>query len=90
MIFRPMKQIKRKWSEDQYDNRKAFAKIMREIEVKVDSMNINPDKNLGIPDNLAWRFDKSNKFIATFKRNMEQGFKEVKGRIGNIKTILSN
>lgn len=87
-----MKQLfaKRKWSEDNYDDRLAFAKIMKEIETKVDSMEINTDKNLGVPENLSWRYEKSMKFVSNFKKTMDDGFKNIKGKMVFIKSMLSN
>lgn len=91
-LYRPLKQLfaKRKWSEDNYDDRLAFAKIMKEIETKVDSMEINTDKNLGVPENLSWRYEKSMKFVSNFKKTMDDGFKNIKGKMVFIKSMLSN
>ena len=76
--------------QDIYDDRKEFAKIMKEIKSKVNSLNIVTDKNLGIPENLSWRYEKTKNFVNTFKKNMEDGFQDVKGRIVFIRQVLSN
>ena len=81
---------KKKSKQEIYDNRKEFAKIMKEIKIKVDSLDIATDKNLGIPENLSWRYEKSKNFVNNFKRTMEDGFQDIKGRIVFIKQVLSN
>lgn len=69
------------------DERLLFAKLMRNIELKVQKSSTNEENNLEIPRALDYRFSHNKAFVGDFHSAMKNGFSKVKNCFLNIKAL---